>query len=300
MSGEINSQKCIEFSRACLHNEKYLAPWNANDLHKSTNKFFQQSTFFSNTLIIEFSNSAVLEMAAPFLAFWQASQSKTELADRSAGVPLTGDSSTTSNDPLDPSGEFHTHKRSRKHKSRKSHASPPQTPVLLDSDEFNELDDFSLTLDGHVQQKQPKLQKSMSLNGTGNMFPSFLDTNTGSGPNSNMQRTSPLGAPQQQHQVNGTGGGMNGMGSGMNNGMSGLPMNAGQQMDVNMLYQKVLELSDVLRDNRERTHGIVAGAEELAVSFPCPCPPVRNEAGHDATTSSLRRAAICVRTSSIE
>lgn len=63
---------------------------------------------------------------------------------------------------------------------------------------------------------------------------------------------------------------MNGMGSGMNNGMSGLPMNAGQQMDVNMLYQKVLELSDILRENRERTHGIVAGAEELAVSLPCP------------------------------
>lgn len=44
-----------------------------------------------------------------------------------------------------------------------------------------------------------------------------------------------------------------------------MPMNAGHQMDVNMLYQKVLELSEVLKENRERTHGIVAGAEELAV-----------------------------------
>ena len=48
-------------------------------------------------------------------------------------------------------------------------------------------------------------------------------------------------------------------------------MSAGQQMDVNMLYQKVVELSEVLKENREKTHGIVAGAEELAVrscSFP--------------------------------
>ena len=45
----------------------------------------------------------------------------------------------------------------------------------------------------------------------------------------------------------------------------GLPMMAGQQMDVNYLYQKVVELSEVLRENRERTQGIVAGAEELAV-----------------------------------
>ena len=51
----------------------------------------------------------------------------------------------------------------------------------------------------------------------------------------------------------------------MNNGMGGLPMNAGQQMDVNMLYQKIMELSEALRENRERTQGIIAGAEELAI-----------------------------------
>ncbi|KAL9013082.1 MAG: hypothetical protein Q9173_002198 [Seirophora scorigena] len=63
------------------------------------------------------------------------------------------------------------------------------------------------------------------------------------------------GPPTQQ--VNGNGGPMNGLNLSM-------PMNAGHQMDVNMLYQKVLELSEVLKENRERTHGIVAGAEELA------------------------------------
>ena len=45
-------------------------------------------------------------------------------------------------------------------------------------------------------------------------------------------------------------------------------MIAGQQMDVNFLYQKVVELSEVLKDNREKTQAIIASAEELAVSKP--------------------------------
>ncbi len=60
---------------------------------------------------------------------------------------------------------------------------------------------------------------------------------------------------QQQQQVNGNG-----------NGMNGMPIVAGQQMDVNLLYQKVMELSEVLKENREKTQGIVNGAEDLAVS----------------------------------
>ncbi|KAL8721846.1 MAG: hypothetical protein Q9225_001560 [Loekoesia sp. 1 TL-2023] len=81
----------------------------------------------------------------------------------------------------------------------------------------------------------------MAMN-SNNAFPSFLDNNS-------------RGPPSQQ--VNGNGGPMNGMNLSM-------PMNAGHQMDVNMLYQKVLELSEVLKENREKTQGIVAGAEELA------------------------------------
>ena len=65
-------------------------------------------------------------------------------------------------------------------------------------------------------------------------------------------------SPQQLH--NNTNGSSNGAGI---NG--GLPMIAGQQMDVNFLFQKVMELSEVLKENREKTQGIVAGAEELAV-----------------------------------
>lgn len=48
------------------------------------------------------------------------------------------------------------------------------------------------------------------------------------------------------------------------NGIASLTANRGQ-MDINMLYQKLLELSDVLKDNREKTQGIVASAEEYAV-----------------------------------
>lgn len=209
-------------------------------------------------------------MAAPFLALWQASEASQSIADAAEGA------SPTSKNSQQPSATAPTavkvvdssRARSIARKIRKSHASPPPSPrpKLLDEDE--ELDDLSLTLDGH-DQTTPK-----TMNNTGNLFPSFLDTNSpSSAPNNNMQRPSPISSQQQQLQVNGTGGGMNGMGGGISNGMSGLPMNAGQQMDVNMLYQKVLELSEVLRENRERTQSIVAGAEELAVSAPMRCFP---------------------------
>ncbi|KAL8903231.1 MAG: hypothetical protein Q9207_004065 [Kuettlingeria erythrocarpa] len=88
---------------------------------------------------------------------------------------------------------------------------------------------------------QESPSEAMSGN-TNNAFPSFHENNA-------------RGPPTQQ--VNGNGGPMNGMNLSM-------PMNAGHQMDVNMLYQKVLELSEVLKENREQTQGIVAGAEELA------------------------------------
>lgn len=58
--------------------------------------------------------------------------------------------------------------------------------------------------------------------------------------------------------------GMNGAAGAMN-GTSNLPIHAGQQMDLNFIYSKVLELSEQLKANREQTQGIIAGAEELAV-----------------------------------
>lgn len=49
-------------------------------------------------------------------------------------------------------------------------------------------------------------------------------------------------------------------------GMNGnIPMNAGHQMDLQHLYDMVLELSDVLKNNREMTKNIVTSAEDLMV-----------------------------------
>ena len=94
-----------------------------------------------------------------------------------------------------------------------------------------------------------------------NNFSSFLDTSPGTGSSNNVPRLapSPIAQQQQQQQINN-----NGCGA----GMYGMPMAAGQQADVNFLFQKLVELSDVLKDNREKTAGIIAGAEELAVSVP--------------------------------
>lgn len=108
----------------------------------------------------------------------------------------------------------------------------------------------SPTLETATTEPSDPIQEAMAMN-SNNLFPSFLDNNS-------------RGPPPQQ---NGNGGPMNGMNLSM-------PMNAGHQMDVNMLYQKVIELSEVLRENREKTKGIVSGAEELAVRIPPNCSPL--------------------------
>ena len=99
----------------------------------------------------------------------------------------------------------------------------------------------------------------MSLNATNGSFPTFHESPAGNGP---VQRQAP--SPMQQGQQGGNNG-VNGAGQVMNGMGAGMPVNAGQQMDVNMVYQRLMELSEVLKENRERTQGIVAGAEELAV-----------------------------------
>ena len=98
----------------------------------------------------------------------------------------------------------------------------------------------------------------MASNNVG--FPSFLDTSSNSNNPVPRLAPSPITQQQQQQQINSNGNGAN---------MNGMPMIAGQQMDVNFLYQKVVELSEVLKDNREKTQAIIASAEELAVSTPC-------------------------------
>lgn len=87
------------------------------------------------------------------------------------------------------------------------------------------------------------------------LFTSFMDNPTNT---ANMPRQTP--SPSAQHglgQVNG-GGGIAGMNVGM-------PMNAGHQMDLNHLYEMVVELSDVLKNNREMTRSIIGSAEDIMV-----------------------------------
>lgn len=115
--------------------------------------------------------------------------------------------------------------------------------------------------DGSHWRNLTELQKtfdhaSMSLNNTTNMFPNFLESTASSNNLAAMPRQAP--SPSAQHQANQVNGG------GMNVGM---PMNAGHQMDLNHLYEKVQELSEVLKNNREATRGIIRGAEEVMVSF---------------------------------
>ena len=105
----------------------------------------------------------------------------------------------------------------------------------------------------------PNAQAAIMANS--NIFPPFLDTTSNSNSTGNVPRLAPSPIAQQQQQqqqqINNNGNGA---------GMNGMPMIAGQQMDVNLLFQKVTELSELLKENREKTQGIVTGAEELAVS----------------------------------
>lgn len=108
-------------------------------------------------------------------------------------------------------------------------------------------------------------QADMSMNsGTGmsgnpgsGMFSGYVDNspatpNMGSVP---RQSISPA-IPHPANQMNGGGiAAMNGNG----------PMNAGHQMDLHHLYDMVLELSEVLKNNREVTKNIVTSAEEIMV-----------------------------------
>lgn len=96
----------------------------------------------------------------------------------------------------------------------------------------------------------------MASNGPGSGVFSGLD-NSSSNPNmANVPRQSMSpGLPHPPAQANG-----GGMGAAMNASMS---MNAGHQMDLHHLYEMVLELSEVLKNNREVTKSIVSSAEDI-------------------------------------
>ncbi|CAG8204644.1 unnamed protein product [Penicillium salamii] len=69
-------------------------------------------------------------------------------------------------------------------------------------------------------------------------------------------RQTPSPSPSQSSATTQINGGMGAMGA-------GIPMNAGHQMDLHHLYEMVVELSDVLKNNRDVTKNIVANAEEI-------------------------------------
>ena len=102
--------------------------------------------------------------------------------------------------------------------------------------------------------------------GGNNPGPGMFANYTDNSPTPNMgsiPRQSPSPAyPHPAPQVNGGGPGAGGMGAAMNASMS---MNAGHQMDLHHLYEMVLELSEVLKNNREVTKSIVSSAEDIMV-----------------------------------
>ncbi|KAJ5480164.1 hypothetical protein N7530_005673 [Penicillium desertorum] len=100
---------------------------------------------------------------------------------------------------------------------------------------------------------------SMTTNGTGSgNFLGYAENSTGAMNMPNIPpRQTPSPSPSHTSvttQING--GGMGAMGA-------AIPMNAGHQMDLHHLYEMVVELSDVLKNNRDVTKNIVANAEEI-------------------------------------
>jgi hypothetical protein len=102
---------------------------------------------------------------------------------------------------------------------------------------------------------------AMTANGSASgMFSGYADSSQGNPHMGSAPRQSM--SPALSHptaQVNG---------GGMGSFAPGMPMNAGHQMDLHHLYDMVLELSDVLKNNREVTKNIVSSAEDIMV---CRC-----------------------------
>ncbi|KAL2824911.1 kinetochore complex Fta4 of Sim4 subunit, or CENP-50-domain-containing protein [Aspergillus cavernicola] len=106
---------------------------------------------------------------------------------------------------------------------------------------------------------------TMSLNNSGSnsgsaMFSNYTDSPAAGPSNLPGVPRQPIASPiPPPPQVNGAGmAGING----------GVPMNAGHQMDLRHLFDMVLELSEVLKTNRETTKSIVSSAEEIMKRTP--------------------------------
>lgn len=99
----------------------------------------------------------------------------------------------------------------------------------------------------------------MSGNPPSGMFSGYVDGPPSTPNTSNVPRQ-PVSPAISHQNSQSNGGGMAAM-----NGP--IPLNAGHQMDLHHLYDMVLELSDVLKNNREVTKNIVTSAEEIMVRY---------------------------------
>ena len=187
---------------------------------------------------------------------WEGSQiSKSQVETSQISTSQGPEKSRTLQDPFSFS-HFHATQAHQAKGRREGHKSRKRSENLI-RPELQEPDSIYM-LDKALPANRSVDVAAMASSYSNSIYPNYLDTSPGGQNNAlNAAPRSPY-MQQQQQQANGNGAGINGLNVGM-------PMNAGQQMDVNLLYQKVVELSEVLRDNRERTQGIVAGAEELAV-----------------------------------
>ena len=115
---------------------------------------------------------------------------------------------------------------------------------------------------------------SMSLaSGNGNTVNANTNPNTGAGLFTNFfdNNAAPTSSMTSMPRLSpSTGAGQNGETGGMVGMNVGMPMNAGHEMDLNHLYQMVIELSEVLKNSRDMTKGIINSAEEIMVCFLSP------------------------------
>lgn len=165
----------------------------------------------------------------------------------------------------------------RGHRRRSTHVTPADlesfrrevlgiesTPSIVPEEETQSRPRQNPSSDPQFEQLNQAFESAnMSLNSgsspSSGMFSGYVENpnNVGNVPRQSISG----GMPHTAGQVNG--GAMPGM-----NG--GLPMNAGHQMDLQQLYDMVLELSDVLKNNRDMTKNIVTSAEDLMVCLDNP------------------------------
>lgn len=163
-----------------------------------------------------------------------------------------------------PKSSYRRHRRSRVHldievsDNTLSKTQGGSDQLLNECKDFDDPNDLSI-LNRHFELLKERFNKipEIPLNGRPKTMSSFIDNSPSPNIIGSMSRQSPSPSTPMT-QVNGAGP----MAGAMANGV---PMSAGHQMDLNHLYEMVVELSDVLKQNREMTRGIITSAEDIMV-----------------------------------